>query len=298
MKMKSFGIHVLIAVTLCWSGCKDKASLIPPIMPSAFTAYWFDGNAEISSYALTQSLYGSKYEGRTVLLFVTEDFNKREFIRIEPSAMKNADAVTVMRLNSMTEFNTGIADNAKMTSVYTPIDRKVYPQSLMLTFSQHDWNGQTFMEARWKGNRYDVHELSYLVPGNKEKQTLARAALEEEIWTLIRIAPNLLPVGKVNFIASPAYLQSNKLENKVYEAVTTLTSSCDYYNYTIQYPALDRILDIEFEAKFPYKIISWSERVGNIEVSAGRILNTVKSDYWNRHGRIDEVLRKDLKLDE
>ena len=298
MKVSPLRDYLLMAFVILFAACKDKPSLIPPMMPSAFNAYWYDGKAEISSYSFSQWMNGTKYEGKTVLLYVTEEFDKRKHIRVEPSNMKNSDAVQVMRLNSSTDFTTGISSTIKSSTVYTPVDRSSYPESLKFTFSQNDWNGQIFTEAKWKGNRYDVNQISYLLPGAEKKQTMARASLEDEIWTLIRIAPDMLPLGKVKFIASPAYLQYNKVENKVYDAETSLTSSCDYYNYSIYYPDLNRTLDIEFESKFPYKVISWSERVGDTEISSARILHTMKTDYWNRHGRIDEVLRKDLKLDE
>ena len=46
-----------------------------------FKAHWFDGHAEISSYALSQSRYGENREGFVVLIFVTEDFLKKEQVK-------------------------------------------------------------------------------------------------------------------------------------------------------------------------------------------------------------------------
>ena len=43
-------------------------------LSSTFKQHWFDGHAEISSYALTQSRYGEQRQGKAVLIFVTEDF--------------------------------------------------------------------------------------------------------------------------------------------------------------------------------------------------------------------------------
>ena len=43
-----------------------------------FKTHWFDGYAEISSYSLDQSRYGEVREGNAVLIYVTEDFLKKE----------------------------------------------------------------------------------------------------------------------------------------------------------------------------------------------------------------------------
>jgi hypothetical protein len=278
-------------------GCKEKDTLIPQIKPTDFSQYWYKGKAEISSYALNQSRYGSNHDGKTILVFVTEDFNKSKHVKLEQPELQKADKVTVMKLNTMKEFITGIYKYSLMSSVFTPVDRVEYPHSLKLTASSQEWCGQSFMQANWKGNRFEVQQMSYLESDGDYQKTLARATLEDEIWTTIRVAPHLLPVGDIKMIASSMYLLLNHRENKVYDAKATLVETCYAYTYRVSYPELGRSLEIEFEQYFPYKIIGWKETNGTNDVTTARILNTIMSDYWNRHAPLDEMLRTDLDLE-
>jgi len=46
-----------------------------------FKQHWFDGYAEINSYALNQSRYGEQRNGSAVLIYVTEDFLADEQVK-------------------------------------------------------------------------------------------------------------------------------------------------------------------------------------------------------------------------
>ena len=48
-----------------------------------FYAHWGDGRAEISSYQVIQPRYGEPREGYAVLIFVTEEINRKTFIKVE-----------------------------------------------------------------------------------------------------------------------------------------------------------------------------------------------------------------------
>ena len=49
----------------------------------AFRDYWYDGKAEITSYALQQARYGELHTGEAVLVFVTEPFSKSKQVKLD-----------------------------------------------------------------------------------------------------------------------------------------------------------------------------------------------------------------------
>lgn len=276
--------------------CKKAKSPIPETNEQVFSEYWYQGQAEISSYELSQSRYGGTHDGKTVLVFVAEDFSKSKHVKLDEPHKHKSDAVRIIKLNTSKEFVTGIYKYSMMNSVYMPVDHKAYPHSLKLTSGIQEWCGQSFMQVNWKGNRYEVQDFSYFESEGDSKYSLARGWLEDEIWTLIRIAPNTLPIGEVKMIASASFIRLSHRENKVYEALTSLTKSETHYTYSIHYPELKRTLDIDFDTAFPYRILGWREVTPENEITTGHLLNTLMSDYWTKHQPADEILRDSLNL--
>lgn len=283
-------------IILSLFSCRDQISLIPKTDDQVFNAYWNQGKAEISSFELSQSRYGEPHDGKAILIFVPEDFSRSKHIKLDEPQKYKSDALRVLKLNTNKQFVTGIYNYAMMSSVYMPVNHKEYPHSLKLTAGIQDWCGQTFIQANWKGNRYDFQQMSYFESDGDSKFSLAQGWLEDELWTLIRIAPNTLPVGKIKLIPSAFYLRLNHQATKVYPAVTSLKNNNGQYNYTIWYPDLNRKLEINFELTFPYRILDWKEIYGENEVTTGRLIKTIMSNYWQHNHAEDEAMRDSLNL--
>ncbi len=287
---------LLFCMLIILFGCKEKQSGIPAIDEKVFSDYWYQGKGEISKYNLSQSHYGETHDGEVIMVFVTEDFSKSKQVRLDDPTRHISDAVQVMKLNTMKEFVTGIYKYSMMSSVFTPVKEKEYPHSLKLVASSQDWSGQTFMQANYRGNRYEYREMSYLEDDGDNDYSLVSTMLEDEIWTKIRLHPNTLPVGKVNMVPSAFYIRLSQHKNKVYEALTSLMSLQTNYTYKIEYPELKRTLEIYFQKEFPYQILSWKEMDGNNETTTATLASTVQSDFWNHHHPADEPMRKELKI--
>lgn len=288
--------HGLALLFLLFASCSKPKSPIPETNEQVFSDYWYKGVAEITSYELSQSRYGGTHDGESVLVFVAEDFSKQKHVKLDEPHKHKSDAIRIIKLNTSKEFVTGIYKYTMMNSVYMPVNHSEYPHSLKLTSSTQEWCGQSFMQVNWKGNRYEVQEFSYFESAGDSKYSLARGWLEDEIWTLIRIAPNALPIGEVKMIVSAFYVRFAHCENKVYDAMTSLTKSEEHYTYSIHYPELKRTLDIDFESDFPYRILGWKEVAAGNEITTGRLLNTIMSAYWTKHQSVDEILRDSLNL--
>ncbi|HZV68143.1 MAG TPA: hypothetical protein VFG10_01315 [Saprospiraceae bacterium] len=276
--------------------CKQQSSQIPEIEHKLFRAYWEQGKGEISSYVLNQSRYGANHEGNVVMVFVTEDMSNSKQVRLDEPAHNAPDAIKVLKLNTSKEFITGIYKYSMMSSVFTPVDYDEHPHTLKLTASSQEWNGQAFMQLNWRGNRYEVQQMSYLESEGDNSFALVSAWLEDEIWTKIRVAPNTLPIGSITMIPSALYIRLSHQPIKAYDAVAGLKAEGEEYIYTIQYPEIKRTLEINFEKTFPYKILGWKETYGNNEVTTARISNTIISDFWNHNHPEDVLLREQLNL--
>ena len=50
-------------------------------MSSEMKKYWYNNEAEISSYSLVQARYGEIREGKAVLIYVTETFSNKTFAK-------------------------------------------------------------------------------------------------------------------------------------------------------------------------------------------------------------------------
>ncbi len=294
-------IHLILLMlaTILLQGCssKSQSSPIPQNDEKSFSDYWLQNKAEISTYTLNQSRYDSIHDGRVVMIFVTEDFSKSRHVKLEDIRKHKSDAIKVMKLNMNREFVTGIYKYSMMSSVFTPLDHDHFPHSLKMTASSQDWCGQSFLQANWKGHRYEIQERSYFESEGDKDYSLVQTWLEDEIWTRIRVAPNILPLGQVKMIVSPVYILLSHQENKVYEAEASLTNHVDHYTYTLHYPELNRRLEIDFEVSFPYQILGWKETYGNNEITTGRILKSMMTDYWMHHHPVDEALRDSLDLE-
>ena len=114
-------VTFLIVGLIIISSCAQKGNK-NQTANSGFARYWYDGNAEISSYTLTQNRYGELHEGKAVLVFVTEDFSKQKQVKLDHPEKAGADKLPVLKMNFSKNFLTGIYPYSILNSVFTPVD--------------------------------------------------------------------------------------------------------------------------------------------------------------------------------
>jgi len=262
-----------------------------------FADYWYNGEAELSSYQLIQSRYGEAREGKAVLVFVTEDFSKSKQVKLDHSDAAGKDKVPVMKLNNTRKFVTGIYDYSMMASVFTPVDIVEYPHSLKLTTSSQEWCGQAFAQLNLKGNSYHLSGYSYFEEEGDVQRKLGKAMLEDELWTRLRIDPKSIPLGEIDLIPSGFYNRLLHQPLKPRRANVRVESNEAETRLIVDYSAIDRELTIGFETQFPHRILNWTEKNGKDVLSSGNLIKTLKTAYWRQHGNADEYLRDSLQLD-
>lgn len=283
------------------SGPKETTSTKNPIekreLSKEFKSYWYAGKAEITSYTLQQVRYGEQRQGTSVLIFVTEPFLEDKQVKADDNHKSN---IPVLKLNSTKKYLTGIYPYSIMTSSFLPV--KNIQHALKVSTSVQEWCGHVYAQLNNK-EEYEIMSHSYFAREADQQIMLKKDPLENEIWNLIRISPENLPMGEINMIPSLEYLRTAHREIKSYAAVASLEMLNDLKTYTIHYPELERSLSIQFTNTFPFYIEGWEEETtsgyGNNKqkmLSTGKMLKRIKSAYWQQNSNADLIYRDSLGL--
>jgi len=264
-----------------------------------FGRYWYQGKAELTRYELNQARYGEMHAGEAVLIFVTEPFLPDKQVKLEEG--DPSKGITVLKLNSVRKFFTGIYPYSLMTSTFTPVDFS-RTRTLKVASSSQEWCGQTFTQVNFRNGRYEGALRSYFEAEGDREFDFGPAWLEDELWTRIRLAPETLPVGRVEVVPGLQYARLWHKEVRPEKAEATLRSDGRENVYSLDYSAISRRLAIRFQKDFPYRIVGWTEtQPGAFD---GSPLLTTKAvataslqlDYWKRHNNADAHFRKELGL--
>lgn len=272
---------------------------ISPYSPKEFNDYWYAGKAEISSYNLEQARYGEIRKGNAVNIFVTEPFSKASNTKADHNHPNN---ISVLKLNATKKFNTGVYPYSIMTSTFLPINKP--KNSLKISSSTQEWCGHEYVELTEKENAFVLNNSSYFEGSSYQNKQLNKTiVLENDIWSIIRLKPENLPIGELNVLPDFVYIRFAHIKTQAYKAVASLKNGKNTTTYQLYYPKLDRNLNITFENTFPYKILNWTETYnsgwGNNRkkmTTKATLKKTLYIDYWNKNSNSNLSLKKSLGL--
>lgn len=298
----------LAFLLLLLAGCRGAGSNHPgrQLNYEAFGRYWYQGQAEISTYALEQFRYGEARPAEAVLIFVTEDLSRQQQVKLDNPAAAGRDAQKVLKLNLTKKFVTGVYPYSMMLSAFVPVYDSV--PAVKLTASVQEWCGQTYTQLNHKKGAYHGTLHSYFeTEGDQEIKLKARA--EDELWNLIRLSPGQVPQGKTDLIPGLLDQRFTHLPLKAYPATVTLKPApagrggfeqAQLQVCEVVYTEYPRQLRIYFTRAFPYQIAGWDEvhftKTGKPEISRARRQQTRLLDYWNKNKTAFEPLRDSLGL--
>jgi len=303
-------LKLLIVITVI--GCQSKANKnsnnnLQNIDFDQFNDYWYSGEAEITSFKLQQSRYGEKRDGHAVLVFVTEPFSESKQVKLDNPNRNPDDKVSVMKLNFVKKFTTGIYPYSMMTSSFVPVSIDQYSDAIKVTTTSQEWCGHTFTQINKEDNDYRFQQFSYFESEGDVEMDLQASWLEDEIWNRIKINPNSLPTGEIDILPGTMYLRLSHEQPESKKAIANLNEidSSDYFPgshsvYTLKYET--RSLEIYFDSEFPFSIYGWEENYpkgfGSQEYSktTAKRINSIKSPYWQKNSNIDEKLRNQLGI--
>lgn len=309
-------IVVLFAVLMTMiEGCKDQttstnnemaintatsiAESLPPRRPltQEFKKYWYEGNAEITSYKLEQARYGEVREGSSVLIYVTEPFLPEVQVKADRNSSEN---IPVLKLNTTKNYLTGIYPYSIMSSTFYPIYDNQH--AIKSSLSIQEWCGHVYSQINNR-DQFEFTSHSYFEGEADKKLTLDKAFLENEVWTKIRINPNSLPIGEIQMIPSLEFFRIKHQELKAFKATASLETKNGISSYIINYEDGLRKLSINFTTAFPYSIESWTEEFTSgyglnkkVMTSKGTKLKSLKTPYWRQNSNKDLFLRDSLGL--
>ena len=263
--------------------------------------YWYQGKAEVTSYELTQNRYQDEHPGTAVMIFVSEDFLTD--IQVKNDNYTNPNSVKIIKNNRIKKFTTGIYDYSMMTSVFTKTNSDNYPYSLKVTSSSQEWCGQTYHQINLKGNKFNSTLHSYFESEADDVSTENVTILEDELFNLIRINPELLPKGEIEIIPS---LENLRLRHKNFESIKAIGSVKDNVNpifkdsgileYKLSFLKESRELNIYFTKAKPYKIIGWTDAYPSMFDGELRTTTAIKKaelfiPYWQQNKLEDAEMR-------
>ncbi len=265
----------------------------------SFSKLWYDGNAEINSYTLSQNRYGETHDGSAVLIFVTEDFSKRKQVKLDNPDEAGSDRQPVLKLNFTKSFLTGIYPYTIMNSVFSPIDLSGAVKS---TCSVQEWCGHTFTQINKTKIGFDSKEFSYFESEGDDTKSLPSGILEDELWNMIRINPSKIPLGRVQLLRGniAVRLMHRPLEYVVAE-IFRGKATIEQNNFTtlnIVFP--ERKLVIYYDDKFPHTIHGWDETYGEFgntaTVTSARLKKSIRLPYWKLHNKEHLIYRDSLGI--
>ena len=265
-----------------------------------FGPYWYQGKAELSNYDLEQIRYGESRKGRSVMIFVTEDFSKKKQVKLDYPPEDPGDVVKVMKLNKTRKFFTGIYPYSTMMSVFSPIDPVMNSHAIKLSTSTQEWCGHTYLQANQVKKGYKISGKSYFESEGDEEYEIVESWLEDEVWNLIRLQPKSIPEGGLMMVPGSVYCRFKHVEFRPVKASISKEVRVDStIELRIEYPDLDRTLTILYENTFPFKILGWEEEYpenGSRMATTARLSKSILLDYWNKNGADDDLLRKELGI--
>ncbi|MDX5337992.1 MAG: hypothetical protein LPK25_03120 [Cyclobacteriaceae bacterium] len=297
---KSFHkLHYLYCLTLCavsFFSCQSSGR--EGVEEEQFAKYWYQGKAEINVFDLQQSRYGEVREGQAVMIFVTEDFSKKKQVKLDQPLENPNDAQKVLKLNMTREFVTGVYPYHTMLSVFTPVYEDI--SSPKLTSSVTEWCGQSFTQLNFKNGNYTYQLFSYFESEGDQSGKIAGLP-EEEIFNLIRLNPELVPMGNIKLIPSLIFQRFAHIPMESHMAtISKKTLGSNQTELLVIYEEIGRKISIRHQDFFPYEILgfteTWTKANGQTETTTATRTSLQMMDYWNKNEKVFEPLRKDLGL--
>lgn len=291
--MPNTGFFLLVFL-ICALSCTSSTEQIntPRHLNEDFKSYWYDGEAEISFYELSQSRYGEERKGEMYLIFVTEDFNSQLQVKTEES---KSTSESHFKLNWHQHFPTGIYDYNIMQSTFLSLENQ--QNATKLVSSMQEWCGQSYLQLNKRAGNFQVKLHSYFEEINDNEFSIAQAYTENQLMLDLRIQPTLEQMPQ-QMIPNLTYLQLNQKEIKAYPVIFKQTIEATQIVTQIEFPDLNRKVQIKQSNQFPYRIEQWKEAIGAEEeeqISEARLINSMRVDYWNKNKEKDLILRENLK---
>lgn len=296
----------LIAVTIALAACdatptvlsdSREATLLPDL--------WYQGKAEVSTYELSQNRYNDVHPGKMTTVFVTEDFLTDK--QVKNDGGKSTNSVSILKMNKIRRFTTGLYDYSLFTSVFTDVKQA---HTYKVASSSQDWCGQSYMQINRDKLRYDVQLRSYFEGESTDKEVTAELT-EDELPVILKLDDSKLPVGSLTLLPS---LEYTLLRHVTYEPVKAIgkkdtavfeNDGYDYadtvYRYTVTIPSHSRTISYYYSGESNRQILMWEDEYpsafdGKLRTTRASLLHSEWLPYWSLNTKADSSRRQPYGL--
>lgn len=307
----------LLAVLVWCAGCGGPAPQSEALAPTAvladpaspridgeFWKTWGDGAAELASFDLVYPRYGSGRKGTAVAIFVSETFAAGARVKSDPGNRPRSEEFSVMKLNLVEDFQTGIYDYNLMLQAFVTMEAASSRPAGVLSkavWSSQEWCGALFKQVLVEPAVVRTSSHSYFDGEADQQKDLAAPVgpffSEDALllwargmaWPVLaagekREVPALLSLRRTRFDQGPAAWGKATLERH---------SATDREIFTARMEG-GPVWTVEVTAAAPHRVLRYSSSEG-LEATA---IASERSKYWerNRPGGEEDLKRLGLKL--
>jgi len=281
---------------------RSDPALSPVSASAPFWERWSDGKAELSGYDITTPRYGHPRQGTVVLIYVTEEMNKRTLVKDDTGEVPEGDKEVVMKLNHMLEFRTGIYPYHVMTSTFCPVgsfDRERFAP-VKIAFSAQEWCGHVYHVLKPARDAFTSEIHSYFSSeGDAEArtETAPGTLYEDALWVQLReldgpfaggeswmgsLVPSLWSVRKAHH---PLEVRPATIER-----TSAVREGTPVTRFVVRFDSFTRTFDVERDGD--HRILAWSTSEGE----EATLRATKRLPYWTMNGPGNERALAELGL--
>lgn len=274
-----------------------------------FERVWYDGQAEVSGYRWRGSRYGEMRAGEAVAIFVTETIGAKEHVKVDRPEEYRGETLTVLKLNLVRDFQTGLYDYNTMVTAFADVDTL---RPVKQTFSSAEWCGHVYETLDVRGQELALDVQSYF-QGESAQTTLPMKAdgiPGEHLFVWLRgLRGHALAAGetrKLAYLADPferrlRHAEASWGELTVAREAQSASASVPAGNFAALVYRLTssdgRTGSVQIEEAYPHRLLSWSWTRGGEELDVGELAGSQRMKYWDMHGAGQESLRKQIGLE-
>ncbi len=271
---------------------------------TTFDSYWHNGEAELNGYRISVSRYGQARTGTAVLIYVTEPFSKTNRVKLNDPKANSSDAVDVLKLNAIRDFQTGIYDYNTMVSTFVKSDTF---EPMKISFTSAEWCGHVYEELLFRKHDVSDKYFSYF-EGESTTRTFGRqneGIAEDALWILLRgLRGDFLKPGETKELPILSSVYSSRLIHKPisWANVTieqlqfpiTLETPVGTFNTIVYSIKMEDRSEGKFyiEDSYPHRVLRW-ELLPDI---VAELTGTARLKYWQLHDNGHESYLQQLGL--
>lgn len=273
-----------------------------------FSDLWYDGNAELSTYRLSEMRYGEPRDGVRSMVLVTEPMRIGTHIKPDVT-LPDSLRIRVLKLNDLRKFATGVYDYSVMTSVFSSVEQSHgHPlwSDMKVAFTSQEWCGTVFERTVRTQDSYDGVLYSYFESEGEQQFSLpvdSTVHTEDGLWIRVRElrGPQMKDGDELHLRVIPSAWSRRKthqaprlvdavLRRHEAEELATAIGTLEAAKFT--WSIGGETTTVWVETAHPRRILAWKEPDG----SKGAIMASRREPYWKQNGNAHEGLRRELKL--